>query len=81
MNNISGGADINDLTSKNLGGALHLVTLGIHCPNLYQQRIALDVGAFGQIHYFHYINNLVEVLGDLFDLQVITRGCDRQTRQ
>jgi hypothetical protein len=36
------------------------------------------MSAFGQIYQLYHIHNLVEMLGDLLNLAVVTDGCQGQ---
>jgi hypothetical protein len=64
--------DIHDLATEDIGRALEFGTGGTGGLDLDQHQLAFDMGAFGEIHHLDHFNQLVELLGDLLDLVLIT---------
>ena len=66
---------------ENLRSTFDFIALRIHCTNLHQQRIALNVRALCEVHHLHHVHNLIEMLGDLLDLEIIACGSHSQSGQ
>src|SRR5690606_24906942 len=70
-----------NLAAEDIGGPLDLGALGTGGLDLDQHQLTLDMRPFGQIDQLHHLDQLVEVLGDLFDDIFLADGGQRQTRQ
>src|SRR5690606_12002816 len=81
LHGVAGGADVDDLTAKDIHAALHLGALGTAGADLDEHQLPLDVGALGQVHHLHHVDELVELLGDLLDDLVIAVGGEGEPRQ
>ena len=81
LHGIDATGDVDDLPTEDIGGALDLGALGARGLDLHQHQLALDMGAFRQVHQLDHFDQLVEVLGDLLDHLIVPHGGQRQTRQ
>ena len=72
---------IHNLATENVYRAFDLGTLGTSGLQFDQHQLTLDVGTFGQIHQLDDFDQLVQLLGDLFDHLVRTRRGHGKTGQ
>jgi hypothetical protein len=73
--------DVDDAATENIGHTLHLFAILAGSTNLDQHQFALDMRRLGEIDHLDHINQLVELLGDLFEHLVGTPGQDGHPRQ
>ena len=64
---------IDDLAPEDIGRALYLIALSAFSTHLDQQHVTLNVRPLSKIDDLNHINNLVEMLRNLFNLEVIAR--------
>ena len=75
-------AHVDDLAAENIGEALDVrARLGIFDTDFNQQHFPFDMLAFGEVHQFHHVHQLVQLLGDLLDDRVRAVSDNRHARQ
>src|SRR6266436_7221095 len=66
---------------EDLGHAFHLFAVFAHCPHLDQHELALDMCRLRQVNHLDHLDEFVQLLRDLLDHVVGTRGDNGHARQ
>src|SRR5690606_39129306 len=73
--------DVDDVATEDVGHALHFFALLADRPHLDEHELTLDVRPFGEVDHLDHVDQAIQVLGDLLDDVIGTRGDDGHARQ
>src|SRR5258706_14186261 len=73
--------NIDNAAPEDFGHAFHLFAVFAHRPHLDQHELALDMCRLRQVNHLDHLDELVQVLRNLFDHVVGPRGDDGHARQ